>query len=1086
MKEPETFADLVGDLLKNSQGRALLQETVRSDPEAKTALLELTEAWDRKPSTDFLRTGAIALDGAEWRRVEKRLRGVETLEKGTQAGRYVIIEPLGEGGMGMVYLAEDPELNRRVAIKVLHTLPGGSDGIIEARERLMKEARMLAQLSHAHVVSIHDVGTVNAQVFIAMEYVKGSDLSHWLEAQDRTWEEILEAFGKAGRGLEAAHERDLVHRDFKPQNVLISEDGAIRVADFGLAEDDGLPFQIDSAKSVTGTPAYMAPEQILNGRFDRQSDQFSFCVALWEALYKTRPYPGRSLAEISERFKKGSVSEIDPKSSVPPWIGQCLLKGLAIDPRDRWPSMGTLLDALADDPRLRRRRRTMGAIAGVMIVLSLGWGGFTWWQAERQAVVAQELGQIASEAELMMRLLQSLPLHDIRADRQRVRVFLDEIRDRMDQLGRKADGPGGYALGRAHLALGELEEAREELQRARESGYNNPRLASALGLTLAALYQQELEDLRLLSSPGLVAKRRRELREEFSGPAISLLQTGGAIREEESLYVKGLLAFLNDDLEGAEILSREATAEAPWLWESRMLEAAVHEVRADAAAQRGAWEEVTSLTGKAELALIEAADIAKSEPRPRLRRCVVLADMARIRLYWMGGSVAEKAESALASCDEALIADPSLAQAHRWKASAFLYLGMEESAKGDPRTSYNLAAAEAEKAHQLDPNDPEVYIPWCRAYGRRAGWESDKGVAAEETFRRAQELAEEGIRLAPGFASLHGSLGLTLMDWGMHRTTQGLSPRHQYTRGIEATKKASHLDPERGKYQVNLALFYQLQAEDHLNYGRDPLPSLKASLRRLNDALERNPRDGFSHRRRIGTLRLMARYQRILEGGDEASLVAARESIAESLRLMPGHLDGFWEAALLELEAAKWRLSRRESPESELAAAEKWIESSLKVDYSWDALELRARAEWIRVQHLRDRVKPVSQTRLSRIESILKEALEMNPNSLEVMLGLARLERFRAEDLRPQASLEHLSIALGYLNQVREISPEFPELWLEEGLVRWQRAPLLKNNQRIAENKKARELFKQAGELNAFFNTQIAAILGDASAERSR
>ena len=224
------------------------------------------------------------------------------LVRGAQVGRYVVLDLVGEGAMGQVYAAYDPVLDRKVAIKLLHPLVEGA----EAQERLLREAKSLARVAHPNLVGVHDAGAFRDSVFIAMEFVEGQTLRAWLQPRTRNQREVLDAFLQAGRGLAAAHAAGLVHRDFKPENVLVGRDGRVRVSDFGLARDVAEPSRpaelapdaalLETPKlqtatgALVGTPAYMAPEQLAGRRADARADQFSFAVALYEGLSGQRPF----------------------------------------------------------------------------------------------------------------------------------------------------------------------------------------------------------------------------------------------------------------------------------------------------------------------------------------------------------------------------------------------------------------------------------------------------------------------------------------------------------------------------------------------------------------------------------------------------------------------------------------------------------------------------------------------------------------------------------------------------------------------------------------------------------------------------
>ncbi|MCA9712643.1 MAG: serine/threonine protein kinase, partial [Myxococcales bacterium] len=295
-------------------------------------------------------------------------------------GRYVVLDVLGQGGMGTVLKGYDDELDRQVAIKVLH---GGSTG--QQGPRLRREAQALAKLAHPNVVQVYEVGEAEGQLFVAMELVKGQTLRQWQSSggSPREWKECVEVYLQAGRGLAAAHAKGLVHRDFKPGNAILDKEGRTRVLDFGLArrgdEDDldldtgGVPSQIQRARTepelaapldqsltktgaVLGTLPYMPPEQMDGREVDARSDQFSFCVALYEAVYGERPFAGESLFSLITAMRQGEVRPPPRGSSVPAALRRVLLRGLAVEPGERWPAMNDLLTELEElvEPRARR------------------------------------------------------------------------------------------------------------------------------------------------------------------------------------------------------------------------------------------------------------------------------------------------------------------------------------------------------------------------------------------------------------------------------------------------------------------------------------------------------------------------------------------------------------------------------------------------------------------------------------------------------------------------------------------------------------------------------------------------------------
>ncbi|MEM6994360.1 MAG: serine/threonine-protein kinase [Myxococcota bacterium] len=294
---------------------------------------------------------------------------------GSKIGRFEVVEALGQGGMGLVYLAVDPSLGRRVAVKLLHAE-------VALQTRLEREARALAALSHPNVVVVYEVGTDDGRVFVAMEYVRGETLSRWSAAHAEDWRALLAMFVQAGRGVAAAHKAGIVHRDFKPDNVIVGFDGRARVLDFGLAGiADGSPepspiagvawqdkMSLTASGAVMGTPRYMAPEQHLGLAVDGQADQFAFCVALSEALYGAPPFEGQSYSALRAAVLGGQPRTPPPASQVPAEIRDAVARGLCLDPAARHPSMDALLEALQP----RAKRRIGGTMAAVGAAVGLG------------------------------------------------------------------------------------------------------------------------------------------------------------------------------------------------------------------------------------------------------------------------------------------------------------------------------------------------------------------------------------------------------------------------------------------------------------------------------------------------------------------------------------------------------------------------------------------------------------------------------------------------------------------------------------------------------------------------------------------
>lgn len=349
--------------------------------------------------------GSGALDETVAAREREPRIDAEALEHGSMVGRYVVTTQIGAGAMGVVYAAYDPELDRKIALKVVRWSSPGEDveGRSGGRTRLLREAQALAKLSHPNIVAIHDVGTLHGDVWLAMEYVDGSTLTSWLRDGTRRWSDVLAVLLDVGDGLAAAHAAGIVHGDLKPDNVMIGKDGRVRILDFGLARAShaaasepaptGRPeaLVLDQALvtrtgAVMGTPAYMAAEQFQGERADARADQFAYCITLWESLYGERPFRGQTLAELTIAVLEGRL-EMPTKNrlGVPLWLRRVAQRGLEADPERRWPSIDALLDAMRRGRARARRLRVLGALGGLVVIV---FAGLVWqqWARARQVV----------------------------------------------------------------------------------------------------------------------------------------------------------------------------------------------------------------------------------------------------------------------------------------------------------------------------------------------------------------------------------------------------------------------------------------------------------------------------------------------------------------------------------------------------------------------------------------------------------------------------------------------------------------------------------------------------------------------------
>ncbi|HEY8377327.1 MAG TPA: serine/threonine-protein kinase, partial [Nannocystis sp.] len=443
---------------------------------------------------------------------------------GHQIGRYRLLRVLGQGGAGVVHTAYDQVLDRVVALKTVRTDRSTSTDV----GRFIREAKALARLSHPNIVHIYDVTFSGGQVFLAMEYIRGRTLrQYFAEAGSLPYTRVVELFLAAGQGLAAVHRAGLVHRDFKPDNVMVGDDGIVRVLDFGLVRDalsdpsyktgkrPVTAVDLTATGALLGTPAYMAPEQHNGGAADVRSDVFAFCASLYEALYGVRPFVADDYEALRQAMLAGDVRP-PPQARVPAWLRDIALRGLRPDPAERWPSMEPLLAALAADPDARRRRvlRALGlvvAIAGLTLFGTLGVLQLrrAWTLRQIEALAVAHLAAVEADpdperAEAAFAAFVDDPAHH--GTRALAQAW-QRRGDRRRAAGRREDALAAYA--RAYAEATTREDATEALLRIAQlqrEGWDTVAFSQVVATLPADLTGPEVTDLRLAA-----ALRRRDL-----------------------------------------------------------------------------------------------------------------------------------------------------------------------------------------------------------------------------------------------------------------------------------------------------------------------------------------------------------------------------------------------------------------------------------------------------------------------------------------------------------------------------------------------------------------------------------------------
>ena len=410
-------------------------------------------------------------------------------------GRFIVIDQLGAGAGGVVVSAYDPDLDRKVALKVLRPEQVFSGSVGRARERLLREAKAVARITHPNIVTVHEVGSVGDQVFVAMEYVDGGTLRDTLGLRRRQWRQAIDLLLPAARGLAAAHAAGMVHRDFKPANVLVSRESRVVVTDFGLVsthqeQDDDVPDgepapqlrdpSLTDTGTTLGTPAYMAPEQHRGADVDARSDQFAFCVTLFEAVYGQRPFTGNTLLDLMKAKESGDFIRTSG-NDVPSWLRNLVLRGMSSAPERRFSSMADLIGEIERHLVSRTSRGWIGLASLALIVPAavIGYRSLTTTpQARgddpRVGVLQAELTSVRAElTELKDELKDETGQMTAAIDPAAVAALNTRIRELEDQLRATevSPEPARPRPAKHEFPISDVSKARKlELHRRKQSG----------------------------------------------------------------------------------------------------------------------------------------------------------------------------------------------------------------------------------------------------------------------------------------------------------------------------------------------------------------------------------------------------------------------------------------------------------------------------------------------------------------------------------------------------------------------------------------------------------------------------------------
>lgn len=778
-------------------------------------------------------------------------------------GRYELGPVIGSGGMGQVYLAHDPSLGRKVALKFLQNV--GPDAVA----RFFAEARAQARVTHPNICEVYEAGEIRGTPFLAIQYIDGKTLE--AASPELTVEQKVLVMRQVAEAIQAAHAQGLIHRDIKPSNIMIERaaDGRATpyVMDFGLARDLSAPGLTATGMTI-GTPYYMAPEQV-NGdpaTLDRRVDVYGLGATLYEVLAGVPPFDGGTSVDIMIRLVRDEVVPLRKKSpQVPEDLETIVMRCLEKDRDRRYDSAKALADDLGrylgGDP-IQARKTSLGyrvkkraaknkaataaiAVSTILLLALLGMWLQTRWTAAERTRLARQLGQRVAKMDEIIRLSHTIPLHDTRPEKATLRRRMTEISAEARRVGRAGEAPGRYAVGRGHLALAEWRKAREHLEGAWKAGLDEPDVAYALGLALGRLYKEELDRLDALSNKEQREKRRKAIDAEYRAPAVAYLEKGKDVTTDAPEYLEGLLAFYQKRPEAAVAKARAALKRAPWLYEAKTLEGEVWLAQANQKRDSGDETGAIADYASAETAFEEAARIGPSDPQGYEGLAAVWANRLSLVVYGKGGDVETPLAKVKEAAGKADLCDAERGTAQERLAWALRTFGeYQRQHGGDPVAAYDGAIAAATRTIERQPESVDGHRQLGTAFQVKADWEDRHGRDPGPLLDMAIACYRKAIALNPADPYVQNNLGNTWAVLAGVQDGRGQDPRLSFQKSIDAFREAIRVDPGFSYAWNNLGITYKDRAEWEKEHGLSAaaLASLTESLPPNARAVELNPK----------------------------------------------------------------------------------------------------------------------------------------------------------------------------------------------------------------------------------------------------
>lgn len=966
---------------------------------------------------------------------------------------YKIEVLLGQGGMGRVYKAFDPKLNRHVALKFIR-----SDNE-NLKKRFVREAKAQAQIEHDNVCKIYETGEVDGNPYIAMQLIQGETLPKILA--ELSIEQKVLIMQKIADAVHHAHRIGIIHRDIKPSNILVErrEDGSYRpfIMDFGIAREISDP-GMTATDVVIGTPSFMAPEQMTTNAVDRRTDVYGLGATMYYVFSGQAPFKGSGMEILAKLSSEDPIPLSKTTSSIPSDLDVMVSKCLEKDPSLRYDSAKALSDDLKryldGEPilaqraslgyRIRKKIRKNKTIAAILAITSLiivalaGFTIFSYWRASNQVKIARQFSQSVESMDWIMRVAYMSPLHDIRNEKNQVRKQMQEIQTMMNRSGSAAIGPGNFALGRGYLALQNYDQARIHLEKAWNVGYQSKEVANALGITLGALYKDQLSEVNRIKDKETRKKKLLAIEKDYRDPAVLYLKQSSGVGARSPEYGEALIAYYEKKWDAALRLSRVSIEKIPWLYESKMLEGDVFEQLGEQASQEGNFDLAGKQYKTGAESYAKAEEISRSNSELFKNQCTLFRGLLAVDAA-TGIDAKKDYQSSADYCKKAIAVDPEDASAYELSARTAWRWGETEYLAGhDPSDSFRAAIDFSHKALTLSPENARIYLTIGTAYNYLGDFESDSGKDPTKYIKEAIQALEFSVQKDSSSAVAYASLGHSYLSEAA--AVSGEASRLPLEKAIVCYHKALEISPLHFGAQSNLANAYTSLGLIEKENGKDPTQNFQQSIENFEKAIKINPNYWLIHTNLAAAYLELVSYE-LDHGRDPTGKIEkALVECANGEKLKAGTPHVAVNSASANLYHAEYLLAQNKDPLSFTQKVEQLLKPRIGVHFV-EVFTGLSDAKKIEAQYLLQKNQS-PETAVKKSMDFLNEALKINPANSQIYKSMARLDLIRADwfMMQGRSPKEALKAAGDHLKKALELNPKFAQAFVMLGEVKLKNA----------------------------------------------